>query len=134
MKTMETTLKELANKSRLTEVDKVKINDITLTLTATEFKPSSKKCQNCYNDQIFILLNIIKKMKVEDKNKLNILKQKAADAEAMILEEKNKKVRMREPHGTNGLNFGNGLIINNNNVYLHVDFLKKNGLERFLIE
>ena len=37
-------------------------------------------------------------------------------------------------HGTNGLNFGNGLIINNNNVYLYVDFLKKMGLERFLIE
>lgn len=117
---METTLKELANKSRLTEVDKVKINDITLTLTATEFKPSSKKCQNCYNDQIFILLNIIKKMKVEDEKQAN--------------ESKKVAVRMREPHGTNGLNFGNGLIINNNNVYLHVDFLKKNGLERFLIE
>jgi len=26
------------------------------------------------------------------------------------------------------------LIINNNNVYLHVDFLKKMGFERFLIE
>ena len=117
---MEETLNKLANKKRLTETDKLKIDVLTREITGEGFTPKSSKCANCYKDQIFILLNI--------------LKQNAANAEATILEEKNKNVRMREPHGTNGLNFGNGLIINNNNVYLYVDFLKKNGLERFLIE
>ena len=117
---MEETLNELANKKKLTEADKLKIDVLTREITGEGFTPKSSKCSNCHRDQIFILLNI--------------LKQNAANAEATILEEKNKKVRMREPHGTNGLNFGNGLIINNKNVYLHVDFLKKNGFERFLIE
>lgn len=117
---MEETLNELATKKRLTEADKLKIDVLTREITGEGFTPKSSKCLNCHSDQIFILLNI--------------LKQRAATAEAEILEESNKKVRMREPHGTNGLNFGNGLIINNNNVYLYVDFLKKNGLERFLIE
>jgi len=117
---MEEILNELANKKKLTEADKLKIDVLTREITGEGFIPKSSKCRNCYRDQIFILLNI--------------LKQKAANEEAEILEESNKKVRMREPHGTNGLNFGNGLIINNKNVYLHVDFLKKMGLERFLIE
>ena len=116
---MEETLNKLANKKKLTEADKLKIDVLTKNYRKG-FTPKSSKCANCHRDQIFILLNI--------------LKQNAANAEATILEEKNKKVRMREPHGTNGLNFGNGLIINNNNVYLYVDFLKKMGLERFLIE
>lgn len=117
---MEETLNELANKKKLTEADKLKIDVLTREITGEGFTPKSSKCSNCHRDQIFILLNI--------------LKQNAANAEAEILEESNKKVRMREPHGTNGLNFGNGLIINNKNVYLHVDFLKKMGFERFLIE
>jgi hypothetical protein len=117
---MEETLNKLANKKRLTEADKLKIDVLTREITGKGFTPKSPKCRNCHRDQIFILLNI--------------LKQNAANAEAKTLEESNKKVRMREPHGTNGLNFGNGLIINNNNVYLYVDFLKKMGLERFLIE
>lgn len=117
---MEETLNELASKKKLTEADKLKIDVLTREITGEGFTPKSSKCSNCHRDQIFILLNI--------------LKQNAANAEAMIFEESNKKVRMREPHGTNGLNFGNGLIINNNNVYLHVDFLKQNGFERFLIE
>lgn len=117
---MEEILKELATKSKFTLDDKSKIKLFTNEITGAEFVPKSSKCNDCYKDQIFILLNI--------------LKQRAADEEAATLLEANKNVRMREPHGTNGLNFGNGLIINNNNVYLHVDFLKKMGLERFLIE
>jgi len=117
---MEETLNELANKKKLTEADKLKIDVLTREITGEEFVPKSSKCHDCYKDQVFILLNIIK--------------QRAADEEAATLMEANKNVRMREPHGTNGLNFGNGLVINNNNVYLHVDFLKKMGLERFLIE
>ena len=117
---MEETLNELANKKKLTEADKLKIDVLTREITGEEFTPKSSKCSNCHRDQIFILLNIIK--------------QRAADEEAANLEEVNKNVRMREPHGTNGLNFGNGLIINNKNVYLYVDFLKKMGFERFLIE
>ena len=119
---MEETLNKLANKKRLTEADKLKIDVLTKEITGKGFTPKSSKCANCHRDQIFILLNI--------------LKQNAANAEAKTktLEESNKKVRMREPHGTNGLNFGNGLIINNKNVYLYVDFLKQMGLERFLIE
>ena len=117
---MEEILKELATKSKFTLDDKSKIKLFTNEITGEEFVPRSSKCHDCYKDQVFILLNI--------------LKQKAADDEATILEGKNKKVRMREPHGTNGLNFGNGLIINNNNVYLHEKKKKKMGLERFLIE
>lgn len=117
---MEETLNKLANKKKLTEADKLKIDVLTKKITGKDFTPKSSECHDCYKDQIFILLNI--------------LKQNAANTEAEILEEKNKKVRMREPHGTNGLNFGNGLIINNNNVYLYVDYLKQVGLERFLIE
>ena len=98
----------------------MKIDVLTKEITGKGFTPKSSKCRNCHRDQIFILLNI--------------LKQNAANEEAKTLEESNKKVRMREPHGTNGLDFGNGLIINNNNVYLYVDFLKQKGLERFLIE
>jgi hypothetical protein len=117
---MEETLNKLANKKKLTEADKLKIDVLTREITGEGFTPESSKCHDCYKDQVFILLNI--------------LKQRAADEEAATLLEVNKNVRMREPHGTNGLNFGNGLIINNNNVYLYVDFLKKMGLERFLIE
>ena len=119
-KVMEEILKELATKSKFTLDDKNKIKLFTNEITGEEFVPRSSKCHDCYKDQVFILLNI--------------LKQRAADEEAATLLEVNKNVRMREPHGTNGLNFGNGLIINNNNVYLYVDFLKKMGLERFLIE
>jgi len=117
---MEEILKELAKKNKLTAEDKELVKSLTKEITGEEFVPKSLKCSNCYKDQIFILLNILKK--------------RAADEEAANLEKVNKNVRMREPYGTNGLNFGNGLVINNNNVYLHVDFLKKMGLERFLIE
>lgn len=117
---MEKTLNELAKKNTLTAVNKETIKSLTRELTGEDFVPKSLKCHDCYKDQVFILLNILKK--------------RAADEEAANLEKVNKNVRMREPHGTNGLNFGNGLIINNKNVYLHVDFLKKMGLERFLIE
>jgi len=117
---MEEILKELANKNKLTASDKESVKLLTKEITGEEFIPKSSKCHDCYKDQVFILLNI--------------LKRRAADEEAATLLEANKNVRMREPHGTNGLNFGNGLVINNNNVYLHVDFLKKMGLERFLIE
>ena len=117
---MEEILNELAKKNTLTAVNKETIKSLTRELTGDDFVPKSSKCHDCYKDQVFILLNI--------------LKQRAADEEAATLMEVNKNVRMREPHGTNSLNFGNGLVINNNNVYLHVDFLKKMGLERFLIE
>ena len=44
--------------------------------------------------------------------------------------EENKKYDC-ETSRNKRIRFPNGLIINNKNVYLYVDFLKKMGLERF---
>ena len=110
---MKEKLTELAQKTSLTKEDKELVKEITLELTNEKFTPPNSRCRNCYTDQIFKLLNFLKSREV--------------------VSDENKRYRLKDPHGKSGLNFGNGIIINDDNVNNYITYIKSRGFDSFLV-
>ena len=105
-------LKRLFEANVLTEEDRAYIRDLCKEFHLA-FEPRSTRCQNCYKDQIIIIMTEIKKKNAP----------KTGGKWSMI-----------EPHGSDGLIINGELFSNATFNYKMAKKLIAYGLERFLHE